>query len=298
MNLPGMNLEAVVRPERLPAAPSEVTVLDVRYAMGRTDGREQYLAGHVPGAVFVDLEADLCDPVGDGTRGRHPLPGRDRFEAAMRRAGVRNDRGVVVYDDWDGSAATRAWWLLTYHGHPDVRVLDGGWRGHLDAGGATEREDVVPAPGDFTADPGHLPVVDAAGAARVAREGVLVDVRDPRRYRGEEEPIDPVAGHIPGAVNIPYKIHLGPQREEHRDFRVFDDLGTHLHLGGVRVEDEVAVYCGSGGTATHIVFALHRLGKTAALYPGSWSEWVSDRSRPVETGGTTPPVLEHWGGRR
>ena len=298
MNLPGMNLDAVVRPERLPATTSQLTLLDVRYVMGRTDGREQYLAGHVPGAVYVDLEADLCDPVGDRTRGRHPLPSHDRFEAAMRRAGVSHDRGVVVYDDWDGSAATRAWWLLTYHGHPDVKVLEGGWRGHLDAGGATELGDVVPERGDFTVDPGHLPVVDADGAARVAREGVLVDVRDPRRYRGEEEPIDPVAGHIPGAVNIPYRIHLGPQNEQHRDFRIFDDLGTDLHLGGVRFEDEVAVYCGSGVTATHVVFALHRLGKTASLYPGSWSEWVSDPARPVETGGITPPRLEHWAEQR
>ena len=281
--------DLVVRPQVLAGmlaveAPPGVTLLDVRWKLGRTDGREQYLAGHVPGAAFVDLETDLADPVGDGSRGRHPLPDPDRFAAAMRRCGVRRDRPVVVYDDAAGTAATRAWWLLADHGHPDVRVLDQGSAAYVDAGGPVETGEARVDPGDFTADPGHLPTVDADGAARLAREGTLIDVRSPERYRGEAEPVDPVAGHIPGAVNRPFaKVNLFKGGNPHVKFRVLDD--TALLYGGARVLDgEVGVYCGSGVTATHSVFVLRRLGVDAALYPGSWSEWITDPSRPVASG--------------
>jgi thiosulfate/3-mercaptopyruvate sulfurtransferase len=266
-------------------APTDVTLLDVRWVLGRADGHEQYLAGHVPGASYVDMEADLADPVGDGTRGRHPLPDPDRFAAAMRRCGVRRDRPVVVYDDSAGTAAARAWWLLTYHGHPDVRVLDRGWSAYVDAGGPVETGEAETEPGDFTADPGHLPVVDADDAARLAREGVLIDVRAAERYRGEVEPIDPVAGHVPGAVNVPFmEANLFKGDNMHAGFRVLDDTSLFYARAGVGVTREVGVYCGSGVTAAHSVLTLRRLGVAAALYPGSWSEWVSDPARPVETG--------------
>ncbi len=185
-------------------------MLDVRYQLGRSDGHEQYLAGHVPGAVYVDLATDLADPPADpvDARGRHPLPDPDRFAEAMRAAGVRTGRPVVVYDDWSSMAATRAWWLLRFHGHDDVRVLDGGWSWWTRSGADLETGERDVEPGDFRADPGHLPVVDADGAARVARDGVLLDARAAERFRGEVEPIDPVAGHVPGAVNVPTALNV------------------------------------------------------------------------------------------
>ena len=276
--------DALLDPAHLAAMAPYARVLDVRYELGRTDGRAQYLAGHVPGAVFVDLDDELADPVGDGSRGRHPLPGHERFAVAMRRAGVSRDRTVVVYDGWNGAAATRAWWLLRYHGHPDVRVVDGGLPGYLATGGPVDAGDVHPPPGDFRADPGHLPVLDAAGAGRVAREGLLLDVRAPERFRGETEPLDPVAGHVPGAVNVPFAKNLVQGQGRPPRFRMPDDTLALYEGAGVRVGREVGVYCGSGVTATHTVFALSRIGVTAALYAGSWSEWVSDPSRPVATG--------------
>jgi thiosulfate/3-mercaptopyruvate sulfurtransferase len=249
-----------------------VTVLDVRWQLGRDDGREQYLAGHVPGAAYVDMEHDLADPPGD--RGRHPLPDDERFAEAMRRCGVSTTRPVVVYDASAGLAAARAWWLLRYHGHPDVRLLDGGWSAWLAEGGESASGEEPSSPGDFVADPGHLPVVDADGAARVARDGVLIDARAPERFRGETEPVDPVAGHVPGAVNVPTSSNLVDGR-----WRRVDELAEVYAV--VEGADAVATYCGSGVTAAHDLFALHLVGKEAALYAGSWSEWITDPSRPT-----------------
>ncbi len=268
----------LISPEELAGVLGDVTVLDVRYQLGRSDGHEEYLAGHVPGAAYVDLGTDLADPPGDPVdeRGRHPLPDPHRFAAAMQGAGVRRDRTVVVYDDWGGRAATRAWWLLTDHGHPDVRVLDGGWSWWTRSGQDVETGEARAAEGDFTADPGHLPVVDADGAARVAREGVLVDARAGERYRGETEPVDPVAGHVPGAVSVPTAANLVDGR-----FRPVAELAeVYAATDGA---GEVAAYCGSGVTATHDLFAIALLGRRAALYPASWSGWVSDPRHPVET---------------
>jgi thiosulfate/3-mercaptopyruvate sulfurtransferase len=281
----GMGLDPLLAAEGIDAKAPGATILDVRYQLGRTDGHAQYLAGHVPGAVYVDLDRDLADPVGDGCRGRHPLPEPQRLAEAMRRCGVSRDRTVVVYDDFNNAAATRAWWLLTDHGHPDVRVLDGGWKGYVASGAPVETDEVVPAPGDFAADPGHLPVLDADGVARVARAGVLVDVRAPERYTGETEPLDPVGGHIPGAVNVPFlQVNLVPTPAGVPSFRSLDDTAARYEQAGVRPGREVGVYCGSGVTATQTVFTLHRLGIRAALYPGSWSAWVADPARPVATG--------------
>lgn len=289
-----LHLDLVITPQTLAAtmsleAPPEATVLDVRWQLGRDDGREQYLAGHVPGAAYVDLETDLADPVGDGRRGRHPLPDPERFAAAMRRCGVRRDRPVVVYDDAAATSAARAWWLLTYHGHPDVRVLDVGWAGYVDAGGPVETGEAEVPPGDFEPDPGHLPVVDAEGAARLAAEGQLIDARAAERYRGDVEPVDPVAGHIPGAVNVPYaQVNLFTPAGGRPGLRIFDDTATLYFraVTGLDHERPLGVYCGSGVTATHSVLALARVGIVPALYPGSWSEWVADPARPVATGPT------------
>ncbi len=270
----------LVPPERLTGLVPEPTVLDVRWALGRDDGHEQYRAGHVPGAVYVDLETELADPPGPPphVRGRHPLPSPARFRAAAVRWGVDAARPVVVYDDAGGGSASRAWWLLRDAGHRDVRLLDGGWSGWTSSGGAVETGEVVPAPGSFHGEPGQLPVLDAAEAARVAAEGVLVDARAPARYRGEVEPIDPVAGHVPGAVNVPATAHLAPGGR----FRPLPELAALYD--GVDGAVEAGVYCGSGITATLGVLALALLGVDAALYPGSWSAWASDPDRPVETG--------------
>lgn len=251
----------------------DVTVLDVRYRTDAPAGRDAHEQGHVPGAVYVDLDAELAAPPGAG--GRHPLPDPAAFEAAMRRAGVRDDRPVVVYDDWSGLAAGRAWWLLRHHGHRDVRVLDGAWPAWVEAGGEVATgPSAPPAPGDFTAGPGQMPVVEADQVLGVP---VVVDARAPERYRGETEPIDPVAGHIPGAVNVPTTTNL---RVDGR-FRSPAELRALYAAAGVTGDEPVAVYCGSGVTAVHDVIALELAGIRAALYPGSWSGWINDPDRPV-----------------
>jgi thiosulfate/3-mercaptopyruvate sulfurtransferase len=255
----------------------EVTVLDVRYRMGGPGGPEEYAAGHIPGAAYVDMDTELAAPPGDG--GRHPLPDTETFQAAMRRAGVRDERPVVVYDDWQALAAGRCWWLLRYHGHRDVRVLDGGWAAWLAEGGEVEMPTPTPTEGDFTARPGAMPTVEAD---RVLDVGVLVDARAPERFRGETEPIDPVAGRIPGAVNVPTVRNL----TEDGRFRPPDELREVYAEVGATPGADVAAYCGSGVTAVHDVIAMEIAGIEAALYPGSWSGWITDPERPIETGPT------------
>lgn len=257
----------------LHSGPGAVTLLDVRYRMGGPGGPDEYAAGHLPGAAYVDLDTDLASPPGAG--GRHPLPEPAVFEAAMRRAGVRGDRPVVVYDDWSALAAGRAWWLLRFHGHDDVRVLDGGLAAWVAQGGELETGGVSPEPGDLTVSgEAGMPVVEADEVLAV---DVLVDARAAERYRGEVEPIDPVAGHIPGAVNVPTAHNLTSDGR----FRPADELrATYAAVGAVPGAD-VAAYCGSGVTAVHDLLAMEVVGIRAALYPGSWSGWITDPSRPV-----------------
>lgn len=273
---------SLISAEALRSRLGEVTVLDVRY---RQEGpsEAEFLQGHVPGASYVDLDTDLADP--PAGRGRHPLPDPERFAAAMRRCGVSSDRPVVVYDSEAGRFAARCWWLLRYHGHTRVTMLDGGWREWLRTDGPVETGPAAGAAGDFRAAPGHLPVLDAAGAARVARDGLLIDARAGERYRGEVEPLDPVAGHIPGAVNVPTTNNLADASAARPGtFLPPAELEARYAAAGVTGATEVGVYCGSGVTAAHDVFALHLLGVKASLYVGSWSEWVSDPTRPVATG--------------
>ena len=251
------------------------TVLDVRYRLGGPPGAEEFARGHIPGAAYVDLDTALA--AAPGPRGRHPLPDPDVFEEAMRLAGVSQDRPVVVYDDWAGRAAARCWWLLRWAGHEVVRVLDGGWSAWVEAG--HERSDVQksPEPGDFTVRPGHLHVLRPEEVLGFAEQGVLVDAREAQRFRGEVEPVDPVAGHIPGAVNVPTSANLADDGR----FRSPEAL---RELYSMAEGQPVAAYCGSGVTATHDILAMAVAGIDATLYPGSWSEWVTDPTRPVATG--------------
>jgi thiosulfate/3-mercaptopyruvate sulfurtransferase len=258
--------------------PPGATVLDVRWELGGPPGWPLYLEGHIPGAAFVDLDSALAGPPGAG--GRHPLPDPDVFASAMRAAGVSGDRPVVAYDAGNSIAAARAWWLLRYFGHSDVRVLDGGFSGWLAAGFAIERAVPSPEPGDFVPRPGGMPLLDAESAASVARAGLLIDARAPERFRGEREPIDSVAGHIPGAVNVPAPELVGAGGR----FRDPDELRERFAQSGVAEGASVGAYCGSGVAAAYEVLALSLAGIPSALYVGSWSDWITDPSRPVATG--------------
>jgi thiosulfate/3-mercaptopyruvate sulfurtransferase len=256
----------------------DAVLLDTRSTTPGAPGRGRYDAGHLPGATYVDLDDDLAAPPGDG--GRHPLPDPDRFVRAMQWAGVRRGSTVVVYDDGPATAAARLWWLLRDHGHDEVLVLNGGLAAWTTSGRPSSTAPVSPTPGDWTGSPGHLPTVDADGAAVIGRDGVLIDVRSAERFRGEHEPLDPVAGHVPGAVNAP----LTELTDDLGRFLSPDVLGARFRGLGVGAAAPTAVYCGSGVTACQTLLALRLAGLEAALYPGSWSGWITDRSRPVATG--------------
>jgi thiosulfate/3-mercaptopyruvate sulfurtransferase len=258
-----------------------VTLLDVRWALGDPHGREHYLAGHLPGARFVDLESELAAAPSAATDGRHPLPAATELEASARRWGVRRDRPVVCYDATGNLAAGRAWWLLRWAGLRDVRLLDGGLSAWTDAGLPLEQGKPEPIPeSDVVLSAGHMPTLSAAEAERRASEGVLLDARAGERYRGESEPVDPRAGHIPGAVSAP----TGENLTESGRFRTREDLRARFTAVGADGQRPVGVYCGSGVTAAHEVAALAIAGVDAALFPGSWSAWSSDPDRPVATG--------------
>ncbi len=278
----GLLVSALALAAELEGTPAPV-ILDARWRLAGPPGIDSYRQGHLPGAVFADLDRDLAGlPAPPAPGGRHPLPDPEVFQAAMRAAGVSRDRPVVVYDDGDAMAAARGWWVLRYFGHPDVRVLDGGYRAWTAAGLPVTADKPAPAPGDFTADPGHLPVLDAAATQATARSGLLLDARAGERYRGETEPVDPVAGHIPGAVSAPTAANVNPDGT----FRDPAELAARFTaLGAVPEADPpVGAYCGSGVTAAHEVLALALAGIPAALYVGSWSDWITDPARPVTTG--------------
>ena len=290
------------------APPARPVVLDVRYpGIGLPDdGRDQYLAGHVPGAAYVSLDDALAAPHVPGATGRHLLPGAAVLQAAMRAVGVSAARPVVVYDDWRSIAAARAWWLLRWAGHDDVRVLDGGWRAWRAGGGDVETGEIRPEPGDLVVEPGGRAIVDAEGAERIAATGVLLDARPANRYRGEDETIDPVAGHIPGARSLPALSLMaddGRFLPAERLAERFGAVGVRGDAGGrggeglgggrsaggrgggVR-DGGVGIYCGSGLQACHVALAAAACGAAAdpAVYAGSWSEWIIDPARPVARG--------------
>jgi thiosulfate/3-mercaptopyruvate sulfurtransferase len=248
-------------------------VFDVRSDLADpAKGRRRYEAGHIPDAVFVDLEADLTGREGPG---RHPLPRPEEFSATVRRLGVRPRDLVVAYDDTGGSWAARLWWMLCSLGHPAVRVLDGGFPAWVAGGLPVTRAVPRPTPGDFPTVREWRGVVDRNHVA--ATSSMVIDARAPERYRGEHEPIDQVAGHIPGAVSVPYAANLSADGTFLSPTQLAD---RYAGAGSAPI-----VYCGSGVSACHDILAMHLAGiKGALLYEGSWSDWSRQQDAPVATG--------------
>ncbi|WP_395330171.1 sulfurtransferase [Novosphingobium sp. BL-8H] len=265
------------------AAGEDVLILDCEFELGAPDkGREAYRAGHLPGARYAHLDDDLAGPP-DGRNGRHPLPSRVAFAAWLRAQGLRQGQQVVACDSNGGAWAARAWWLLRWAGHTPVAVLDGGKQAWVTAGLPMETGGAGPArPGDFQAGEPLVPApVDADGVlANIdGAAAQVLDARDPSRFRGDPNPIDPVAGHIPGARNRFFRDNLGPDGH----FRPADQLAADF---AALLDGKPAILsCGSGVTACHNALAMAHAGLAGArLYPGSWSEWIADPARPVATG--------------
>lgn len=261
---------------------SPPVLLDVRWTLADGSDPAGFRDRHIPGARFVDLDRDLAS--GPGPGGRHPLPEPAQLQTALRAAGVHDDAEVVVYDGGSGLAAARAWWLLRWSGLRNVRVLDGGLPAWVaDPARPTQAGAAEPVPpGTVTVTRGGMPVVDADGAAAAADApgAVLLDLRAAARYRGEVEPLDPVAGHIPGAVNLPGTELMRADGT----YRSPAEIGECLDAAGAGAGVEVVASCGSGITACQLVLAAERAGRRAALYPGSYSQWCA-LGRPVATGG-------------
>jgi thiosulfate/3-mercaptopyruvate sulfurtransferase len=262
-------------------ADDPVTILDVRWRLDQPDGRAAYLQGHLPGAVYVSLEDELSDHTITG-RGRHPLPSGRSVEASARRWGIRSGVPTVVYDDWNRAGSARAWWVLTAAGLTDVRILDGGLWAWRSAGGSVATGPVTPSPGNATVvhDDLYTGARPTLTAQQATVEVTLLDARAPERFRGDVEPVDPVAGHIPGAKNLPATDVLASDGTFLADGPLRQLFWNH----GINRDGRLGAYCGSGVSATVIVAALASTESAAALFPGSWSEWSSDPARAVARG--------------
>jgi thiosulfate/3-mercaptopyruvate sulfurtransferase len=257
-------------------ADPDLRILDARWSLAGGAGSEDYRQGHLPHALFIDLDRELASPAGPG--GRHPLPNPERFSAAMRERGVGEQSRVVIYDQVTGAAA-RAWWLLRAAGHPLVSVLDGGLAAYLEVGGELTTEVDQVAPGDFATGgfEGWLPADEIVPAQ--AGGAIVLDARSRDRFRGDPNPLDPRPGHLPGAHSLPWTELYEEGRVRSRE-EVLERLSA--------ASDErapVVAYCGSGVTACALLLALTSAGfDTGRLYPGSWGEWGGDHRRPAETG--------------
>ena len=276
-------------------------VLDVRFRLGESTGRLDFERAHVPGASYVDMDTQLATIRPDGVGGRHPMPAVETFTAEMRSAGVTMSRPVVAYDDWLSLPASRVWWMLRHLGFLDVRVLDGGIAAWIAAGHPTESGPHTPGVGDFSpSSPGFGRLLDATAAATYAARHVLLDARTADRFRGENETIDAVAGHIPGAISAPALDTVDPNgrflsadqlagRFRERGFE--GTVGAAQAIGAAEADGTaeartVGTYCGSGVQATHLALALSIAGITdeADVYIGSWSDWITDPDRPIAIG--------------
>ena len=258
-------------------SPSEVRVFDCRFDLADADaGGRRYAEGHIPEAVYLHLNVDLSAPVEPGRTGRHPLPGRATFEALLAEHGVTTEMQVVAYDDLGGMFAARLWWMVRWSGHRAVAVLDGGYRAWLEREGTHTPSDSTPAP----APP---PPVSMQQIREHVDAGTwtLLDARASDRFRGENETIDPVAGHIAGALNAPFQGNLGD------DGRFLESAALQRRFDALLADaggKPVVCYCGSGVTAAHNVLAMVHAGlPEPALYPGSWSEWITDPDSPIAT---------------
>jgi thiosulfate/3-mercaptopyruvate sulfurtransferase len=255
-------------------------VVDVRWVLGGPTQLPAYREAHIRGARWIDLDAELSAPV-TGRGGRHPLPTPEAFQASIRRIGIDDESTVVVYDSDNALAASRLWWMLVDAGHRDVRVLNGGFAAWTAAGREVSTgEEKSPAPGNFTARPGQLPQIGGDELAQRIATGdapMIIDVRGAERYAGESEPIDPVAGHIPGAINVPSMINIG------EDGKLLSP--EQIAANFPDTDQGPVVYCGSGITAAHTTLARVAAGlPVSTVYPGSWSDWITDSSRPIATG--------------
>ncbi len=283
--LPGPLVDAEWLRDGLADPDAELAIADTRWYPDRPR-RQGYLDAHIPGAVFLDLDTDLAAPVRPDRRGgRHPLPDPADFAAAMSRAGIADDTPVVAYDDSRGSIAARLWWMLHVLGHP-VALLDGGLQAWQAIGGPTETGE-APAPPQARFTAREWPpeaAVDALDVDRLRTDpgAVIVDARVAARYRGETEPLDPVAGHIPGARNVPWTEVIDPSTGR---FLPPDRLRDRYAAAGVREGGSAVAQCGSGVMACHTLLAFELAGiEGGRLYVGSWSDWVSDPAHPVATG--------------
>ena len=259
-------------------------VADVRWYLDPARrGRDEYRAGHIPGAVFLDMDVDLSAPGGGRglPAGRHPWPGKDQVERVMSAAGIGPETRVVAYDDQAGAMAARLWYLLRAYGHDAVAVLDGGLPKWTAEGRPVETSSVHPPPAAFVARPREGWVLDKAAMVRETPQSLVLDARAAPRYRGDSEPIDPRAGHIPGARSAPYQENL--TTDAIPVFRAPAELRSRYEVLGASREEPI-VYCGSGVTACHSLLALELAGLRGRLYAGSWSEWSADAQLPAATG--------------
>lgn len=257
----------------------QTVLLDVRWTLGDPHGHGHYQSAHIPGAVYVDLESTLsAEP--SAREGRHPLPTIDRLQEAARQWGINAGDVVVAYDNSGNTSAARLWWLLRWAGLESVHLLDGGLTAWTAAGFETEGGEEQHCLGEVDLMQGAMPVTQLDAVAELARDGILLDARAGERFRGDVEPLDPKAGHIPGAISAPTTENLAPDLR----FKTPQDLRERFEALGVSDMVDVAVYCGSGITAAHQIAALEIAGYRAALYPGSWSQWSSRSELPVATG--------------
>lgn len=259
-------------------------IIDCRFSLDEAErGKRDYDQSHIPGSIYAHLNQDLSGPIVTGKTGRHPLPEVDAFSRKLSQWGIDGKVQVVAYDDSTGVMASRLWWMLRWLGHDRVAVLDGGWQKWSSEGKAVANEMPNPTPRNFVASPRPLMVANAEKVMDAVNTPHmrLLDVRSPERYRGEHEPIDPIAGHIPGAMSAPDELNLDPQGR----MLPHDALAQRFQklIPGIST-DHVICYCGSGVTACHTLLALKHAGLgDGKLYDGSWSDWITDPWRPIAT---------------
>ena len=260
-------------------------IIDCRFYLDdEMAGQEEYIRSHITGAIYAHLNTDLSSPVIQGKTGRHPLPDPNELARKLGNWGIDERIQVIVYDQKSGAMAARLWWLLQWLGHKDVAVLDGGFQSWISFG--FPADDHIPSnnPRKFKIQMQRDMIADTVEVNQLSKASLnkLIDSRDPDRFSGENEPIDPVSGHIPNAINIPYKLNLNAEGH----WKDPQDLKKRFHLiEGGKQDTSPVFYCGSGVTACHNILAFKRAGlRQAKLYPGSWSEWILNKENPVAKG--------------